>query len=52
MSIAPHSIFYRDKKKISEDNLFYTMINDGLIDAFNGYYMDVTAETFAKKFDI
>ena len=27
MSIAPHSIFYRDKKKISEDRLFDTMIN-------------------------
>ena len=52
MSIAPHSIFYRDEKKISEDKLFDTMINDGLIDAFNGYHMGVTAENVAKKFDI
>ena len=52
MSIAPHSIFYRDKKKISEDRLFDTMINDGLIDAFNNYHMGVTAENVAKKFDI
>ena len=52
MSIAPHSIFYRDKKKISEDKLFDTMINDGLIDAFNDYHMGVTAENVAKKFDI
>ena len=52
MSIAPHSIFYRDEKKISEDKLFDTMINDGLIDAFKGYHMGVTAENVAKKFDI
>ena len=52
MSIAPHSIFYRDEKKISEDKLFDTMINDGLIDAFNDYHMGVTAENVAKKFDI
>ena len=52
MSIAPHSIFYRDEKKFSEDKLLDTMINDGLIDAFNNYHMGVTAENVAKKFDI
>ena len=52
MSIAPHSIFYRDKKKISEDKLIDTMINDGLIDAFNNFHMGVTAENIAKKFKI
>ena len=52
MSIAPHSIFYRDEKKISEDKLLDTMINDGLIDAFNNYHMGVTAENVAKKFGI
>ena len=52
MSLAPHSIFYRDKKKISEDKLVDTMINDGLMDAFNNYHMGVTAENVAKKFDI
>ena len=52
MSIAPHSIFYRDEKKISEEKLLDTMINDGLIDAFNNYHMGVTAENVAKKFDI
>ncbi len=52
MSLAPHSIFYRDKKKISEDELLDTMINDGLIDAFNNYHMGVTAENIAKKFNI
>ena len=52
MSLAPHSIFYRDKKRISEDKLVDTMINDGLMDAFNNYHMGVTAENVAKKFDI
>ena len=52
MSIAPHSIFYRDEKIISEDKLSDTMINDGLIDAFNNYHMGVTAENVAKKFNI
>ena len=52
MSMAPHSIFYRDEKKILKENLVDTMIKDGLIDAFNNYHMGVTAENVAKKFDI
>ena len=52
MSIAPHSIFYRDEKKISENKLLDTMKHDGLIDAFNNYHMGVTAENIAKKFNI
>ena len=52
MSLAPHLIFYRDKKKISEDQLLDAMIVDGLIDAFNNYHMGVTAENVAKKFNI
>ena len=52
MSLAPHSIFYRDEKKISQDKLLDTMMKDGLIDAFNNYHMGITAENIAKKFDI
>ena len=52
MSITPHSIFYRYEKKVSEDRLLDTMINDGLMDAFNNYHMGVTAENVAKKFNI
>ena len=52
MSIAPHSIFFRDERKISENKLIDTMINDGLTDAFNNYHMGVTAENIAKKFGI
>jgi acetyl-CoA C-acetyltransferase len=52
MSMAPHSIFYREEKKILEKKLVDTMINDGLLDAFNNYHMGVTAENVAKKFNI
>ena len=52
MSIAPHSILFRYEKKISEERLTDTMINDGLKDAFNDYHMGVTAENVAKKFSI
>ena len=52
MSITPHSIFFRDEKKISEDKLLDTVMNDGLIDAFNNYHMGITAENVAKKFHI
>ena len=52
MSLAPHSIFFRNDKKISEDKLIDTMIHDGLIDAFNNYHMGVTAENVATKYNI
>ncbi len=52
MSITPHTIFFRDKKKILEKNLVDTMINDGLMDAFNNYHMGITAENVAKKFNL
>ncbi len=52
MSMAPHSILYREKKKFLKDELLDTMIHDGLIDAFNNYHMGITAENIAKKFNI
>ena len=52
MSIAPHSILFRYQKKISEESLVDTMLNDGLIDAFNNYHMGVTAENVAEKYYI
>jgi acetyl-CoA C-acetyltransferase len=52
MSRAPHAIFYREDKKLSEDKLVDTMINDGLVDSFNGYHMGVTAENVAEKYKI
>ena len=52
MSLAPHAIAYRDKKKLSEQQLTDTMIFDGLIDAFNNYHMGVTAENIADEYKI
>ena len=52
MSRAPHSIFYREDKKLLEKKLVDTMINDGLLDSFNDYHMGVTAENVAEKFQI
>ena len=52
MSRAPHAIFYREDKKLSENKLVDTMINDGLIDSFNNYHMGVTAENVADKHQI
>ena len=52
MSRAPHALLYREDKKLSEDKLVDTMINDGLIDSFNNYHMGVTAENVAEKYNI
>jgi len=52
MSRAPHTIFYREDKKLDENKLVDTMINDGLIDSFNNYHMGITAENVAKKYKI
>ena len=52
MSRAPHTIFYREDKKLDENKLVDTMINDGLIDSFNNYHMGVTAENVAEKYQI
>ncbi|MDC0875681.1 acetyl-CoA C-acetyltransferase [Candidatus Pelagibacter sp.] len=52
MSRAPHSLFYRENKKLEKSKLIDTMINDGLTDSFNDYHMGVTAENVAEKFKI
>ena len=52
MSRAPHTIFYRENKKLSENKLVDTMVNDGLTDSFNNYHMGVTAENVADKYQI
>jgi acetyl-CoA C-acetyltransferase len=52
MTNAPHTINFRNGKKLNEENLIDTMIKDGLWDAFNGYHMGVTAENVASKWQI
>ena len=52
MSIASNLILNSKPTNLSENIKINTMINDGLIDAFNNYHMGVTAENVAKKFNI
>ena len=52
MTNAPHAIYFRDGEKLDEAKLIDTMIKDGLLDAFNGYHMGVTAENVATKWQI
>jgi acetyl-CoA C-acetyltransferase len=52
MSSSPHSLFYREDRNLSREKLIDTMINDGLMDAFNNYHMGVTAENISNKFKI
>jgi len=52
MSRAPHTIFFREDKKLDEKKIVDTMTNDGLVDSFNNYHMGVTAENVAEKYKI
>ena len=52
MSFAPHAAYLRSGVKMGEMKLVDTMLQDGLIDAFHGYHMGVTAENIAKKWQI
>jgi len=52
MTNAPHTINFREEKKLDESKLVDTMIKDGLWDAFNGYHMGMTAENVAEKWQI
>jgi acetyl-CoA C-acetyltransferase len=52
MSAAQHAAHLRNGVKMGPLDLVDTMLKDGLIDAFNGYHMGVTAENVATKFQI
>ena len=52
MTNAPHTIDFRNNKKLDETKLVDTMIKDGLWDSFNGYHMGATAENVAEKWQI
>jgi acetyl-CoA C-acetyltransferase len=52
MSVAPHAQHLRSGVKMGDYTMIDTMIKDGLMDAFNGYHMGVTAENVAKKWQI
>ncbi len=52
MSQAPHCAHLRDGQKMGDLKILDTMIGDGLMDAFNGYHMGVTAENVARQWQI
>ncbi len=52
MSAAPHAAHLRPGVKMGDYSMVDTMIKDGLLDAFNGYHMGVTAENVAKQWQI
>ena len=52
MSLAPHAAHLRDGVKMGDMKFVDTMLKDGLIDAFHGYHMGMTAENVAAKWQI
>jgi acetyl-CoA C-acetyltransferase len=52
MSQAPHAAYLRAGQKMGGLELVDTMIKDGLLDAFHGYHMGVTAENVAQRWQI
>jgi len=53
MSRAPFAVFNnRWGKKLGDDRFCDLLLQDGLMDAFNGYHMGITAENIAEKYNI
>jgi len=52
MSLSPHCQVLRSGTKMGNVSLVDTMVVDGLMDAFGGYHMGITAENVAKQFGI
>jgi len=52
MSQAPHAAYLRAGQKMGNLEFVDTMLKDGLIDAFHGYHMGVTAENVAQRWQI
>jgi acetyl-CoA C-acetyltransferase len=52
MSQAPHAAYLRSGTKMGPLEFTDTMLKDGLIDAFHGYHMGITAENVAREWQI
>ena len=52
MSMAPHVMHLRNGTKMGDAQMTDTMMKDGLVDAFHGYPMGITAENVAEKWQI
>jgi acetyl-CoA C-acetyltransferase len=52
MSQSAHAQSLRAGQKMGDLSMVDTMIKDGLMDAFNGYHMGITAENLAEQYQI
>jgi acetyl-CoA C-acetyltransferase len=52
MSQAPHVAHLRNGTRMGSLEMVDTMLKDGLLDAFNGYHMGITAENVAQRWQI
>ncbi|KZK84847.1 Acetyl-CoA acetyltransferase [Pseudovibrio sp. W64] len=52
MTLSPHCQSLRAGVKMGDYSMTDTMLKDGLIDAFQGYHMGITAENIAEKYQI
>ena len=52
MSQSPHTAHLRNGQKMGDLSFKDSMLQDGLIDAFQGYHMGQTAENIAEKWSI
>ncbi|KAA1179604.1 acetyl-CoA C-acetyltransferase [Rhizobium tropici] len=52
MSMAPHAANLRSGTKMGDMKMIDTMIKDGLMDAFYGYHMGITAENIARQWQL
>lgn len=52
MSMAPHAAHLRNGQKMGALQMVDTMMTDGLIDAFHGIHMGITAENVAREYQI
>jgi len=50
--MAPHAAHLRTGTKMGDMKMVDTMIKDGLMDAFHGYHMGITAENVARQWQL
>jgi acetyl-CoA C-acetyltransferase len=52
MTNSPHTLYLRSGTKMGSAELQDSLLRDGLMDAFHGYHMGVTAENIARQWQI
>ncbi len=52
MSLSPHCANLRSATRMGDATMVDTMLKDGLVDAFYGYHMGITAENIAERWGL